>query len=562
MPNTIAFAALFAAPVIAFFLFQRYNPILASALTLVLGYLFLPEQTGIDLPMLPEFNKETATVGAVFLFATLSIAKWKAASFRQSRGLYQSEQVRALHVLPGWLPKHPVPKFLFIGLIPATLVTAFTNREPVVLGSGAVLPGYDLYSVAAFVMTTVVGILPILIGRRMFGHPEAQKTLLAVMAMSALVYSALVLVEIRLSPQMHNWVYGFHPFSFLQAIRGGFRPSVFTNHGLWLAIFNVMAALAAIGAYRAAIRPASPGQWLGIGLWLALVVMLSNSLGAFALLLLFLPIAIFTPVRAQLLTAAIIGMIILSYPVLRERGLVPVDTFVSIAQSIDADRAQSLSFRIDNEDAFLERVREKPLAGWGRFGRNFIYDEFTGKRVSVVDGYWIIVFSVGGYLSYILQYGLLTFAFFQILFRSRAASVGPETAALALILAVNLIDMILNGTATVITWIVAGAVIGRIEVASSDTNTQEEEDTGPIRGGRMRHRAMRGVKSSYARNSELMEQGSTRLKEQGPRTDAATRLESDVPNQRGDQYSRYTKVHSRALKEESRPKPRQNFRKR
>ena len=562
MPNTIAYAALFAAPVIAFLLFQRYNPIVASALTLILGYLFLPEDTEIDLPILPAYDKDTASIGAVIVFATLAISKWKTASLRQSRGLYQGEKVGTLHILPGWLPKHPVPKFLFLALIPAALITAFTNQESVVLGSGVRLRGYDLYSVAAYVMSTVIGILPILIGRRMFGHPEGQKTLLAVLAMTALAYSALVLVEIRLSPQLHRWVYGFHPFSFVQAVRGGYRPSVFTSHGLWLAIFNVMAVLAAIGAYKAAIKPLKPSLWLAIGLWMAAIVVLSNSLGALGLLLMFLPLAIFAPMRVQLLTAAVIGMIILTYPVLRERGIVPVDAFVSVAESVDADRARSLAFRIENEDAFLERVREKPLAGWGRFGRNFVYDEFTGERTTVVDGYWVIVFSVGGYLSYLLQYGLLTFAFFQILFRSKGLSVGPETAALSLILAANLIDMILNGTATVITWIVAGAMIGRVEVARERSSEEEEEDVGPIRGGRMRHRTMRGVKSSYARNSDLMDQGSTRLKEHGPRTDAATRLDSDVPNQRGDQYTRYRKAHSRALKDDASPKPRQNFRKR
>lgn len=563
MPNAIAFAALFVAPVIAFMLFKRYQPVLAAALTMVLGYLFLPEETGIDLPVLPEYNKQSVTVGAVFLFASLAISKWKTQSARRSRGLIHSGQQEPLHVLPGWLPRNPVVKFLFLAMIPAALVTTFTNTEPVVLGSGVVLPGYDLYSSLSFVMTTMVAVLPFLIGRRLFAHPEGQKTLLTVLALSAFAYSALVLVELRLSPQLHRWVYGFHPFSFAQAMRGGnFRPSVFTNHGLWLAIFNVIAILAAIGAYRARAKAVSPKMWVFVGTWLFLIVAVSNSLGAFLLLLLVLPVALFAPTRAQILTASIVGVLILSFPVMRERGLIPTDDIVAIAESANPDRAQSLNFRFENEDQFLARVGEKPLAGWGMFGRNFVYNEFTGERTTIIDGYWIIVFSTGGYLQYLLVYGLLTVAFFQLLFRSKADAIGPETAALTLILTVNLLDMVPNGTLTVITWIVAGAVVGRIEVLRESGKTAGAAEAGPIRGGRMRHRGMQGAVAPVTRAGKPVH-GSTRLQEEGARKDANSRLdplENEVPNQRGDQYSRYRQVHSRALREDT-PKPRQNFRK-
>ena len=47
-----------------------------------------------------------------------------------------------------------------------------------------------------------------------------------------------MLVEVRLSPQINTWIYGFFQHDFIQMMRyGGFRPIVFLPHGLWVAFF-------------------------------------------------------------------------------------------------------------------------------------------------------------------------------------------------------------------------------------------------------------------------------------------------------------------------------------
>ena len=54
------------------------------------------------------------------------------------------------------------------------------------------------------------------------------------------------LFEVRFSPQLNIWIYGFFQHDFQQMIRGGsFRPIVFLPHGLWVALFFLSTLVAA-----------------------------------------------------------------------------------------------------------------------------------------------------------------------------------------------------------------------------------------------------------------------------------------------------------------------------
>ena len=84
-------------------------------------------------------------------------------------------------------------------------------------------------------MSAAIAIVPFLLGMRVLGTVEAQAEFLRVLVVAACAYALLALFEVRMSPQLSNWVYGFFPHSFAQHIRsGGFRPVVFLPHGLWL----------------------------------------------------------------------------------------------------------------------------------------------------------------------------------------------------------------------------------------------------------------------------------------------------------------------------------------
>ena len=69
---------------------------------------------------------------------------------------------------------------------------------------------------------------------------------------------------------------------------------------------------------------------------------------------------------------------------------------VELARSLlNDERAQSLEFRLDNEDLLIAKALQRPIFGWGGWGRNFVYDESEHRRVTVVDGMWII--ALGSY---------------------------------------------------------------------------------------------------------------------------------------------------------------------
>ena len=108
---------------------------------------------------------------------------------------------------------------------------------------------------------------------------------------AALIYAPLCLLELRLSPQLHRWVYGYHQHDFVQTMRdGGYRPMVFMEHGLMVSFWMAAAALTAfwlwhertfrvLGLHRLRCRSGWCGSRPG---WPA-VVLLSHSAGAVVL---------------------------------------------------------------------------------------------------------------------------------------------------------------------------------------------------------------------------------------------------------------------------------------
>ena len=60
------------------------------------------------------------------------------------------------------------------------------------------------------------------------------------------------------------------------------------------------------------------------------------------------------------------------------------------------ERADSLDYRLENEDLLIAKALQRPILGWAGWGRNRVYDE-TGKDMTITDGYWIILFGTCGY---------------------------------------------------------------------------------------------------------------------------------------------------------------------
>lgn len=447
---------------------RRFDPARAFVLAVLGGFLFLPELTEIDLPLLPALTKHSVPILSVLLFWPL---------FRPPGPTGITGPARSL------LAGSPVMVLATLGLALGALATVVANGDRLFYGP-TVLPGMRLYDGLSQILSTLILVLPMLLARRFLARPEDHLLLLRLLCFAALGYSLLALFEVRMSPQLNNWTYGFFPHSWIQHYRGGgWRPIVFMIHGLVLSIFFCMAILAAAGLFR--IERDRRRMFLLACLWLILTLVLSKSLGALLIMLMILPVVLFLGVRGQLIGACLIAGLMLSYPVARSAGVIPIDWILKTAHDFDPARAQSFEFRVVNEERMLAKAEERPILGWGGWGRSRVFDPVTGADISTADGEWIIVLGVGGWVRYILEFGLLCLPLVFLLRNQKRYGIGMESSVLALMLSANILDLLPNSSITPITWLVAGALWGRLELGRIEAPAQGAETgaAGPARSG-------------------------------------------------------------------------------
>jgi hypothetical protein len=501
MPNTFAYVVFFLWPLVVIVLFLRLPVAAALAWSIIGGYLLIPLRTGYNFPMIPTIDKDalpSLMAGLMIIMVAgrqadvvrrdrrQTIADTGTTRQRPTPDTPQTKRVTFRRTLGG-----TVMWVLLLLACASSFLTVLANQDPVVVGE-VFLPGLRLYDAGSVLGRLLITLLPFLLARRYLATPESHVVLLKVFCIAALGYSLLALYEIRMSPQLNTKIYGFFAGgSFMQQVRGsGYRPVVFLQHGLWLGIFLAMAVLSAAALWCQTRQQRLPTAWRwgAATLWLLTVLVLSNSLGALIIGLLFLPVILFMGVRGQLLFAAIIAGCILTYPMLRGAGLVPVQTLLSWSSAISQERADSLGYRFRNEDILLAHANEKPLAGWGGYGRNRVRDDETGRDISTTDGMWIITIGTWGWVGYISQFGLLTLPLILLAARRRELEVSHATAGLALILAANLLDMIPNATLTPLTWLIGGALAGRYAIVPASKAPEEPRRT--IRAVRQRELAV------------------------------------------------------------------------
>jgi hypothetical protein len=309
-------------------------------------------------------------------------------------------------------------------------------------------------------------LIPFFLGRRYLGSAAANEDLLQSLALAGLLYSLPMLFEIRMSPQLHTWVYGYFPRSFLQQIRaGGFRPVVFLGHGLWVAFFTMTCVVASAALWRAGVRV----QRLSAGavtVYLGGILVLCKTAGSLIYAAVVVPLVRFASPRMQLRAAVLLVALAVLYPTMRALDLVPTESLLSLAGSVSDERAISLKTRFDQEKQLLDRASQRPLLGWGRYGRSFVYDAETGADTSITDGLWIITLGQFGYIGFLAQFGLLALTVWRSAAGLRTAADEKERlflAALALIVAISEVDLVPNASISGWTWLLAGALLGRSE---------------------------------------------------------------------------------------------------
>lgn len=482
-------------PLIAIIFFRAMRLPVAIIVTVMGGYLLLPENTALDLPLLPSLDKHTVPALTALVLAAIF-----AAQGRQETGLQ------------GFLPGSWIARFLIPALALSSFLTVLTNSDSISYPT-RFLPGLRPYDAFSAVLGSIMMVLALLLARKYLGSPAAQRLLLIAFCMAGLGYSLFALVEVRMSPQLNNWVYGFFPHSFIQHFRnGGWRPLVFLQHGLFLGIFLSMVLLATAGLIR--IDTPRRGKLILAAIWILGTLLVSKNLGATMVTVVLLPAILFFGMRGQLLVAAVIAGAFLSYPALRGANVLPIESVIRFANDINPQRASSFVTRLENEERMLAKASERPLFGWGGWGRSRVYDE-AGNDITIADGYWIIVLGVDGWAGYLARMGLLTVPIFLLLLKRGDNRVGMESSILALMLAANLIDMVPNSSITPLSWLLAGSLWGRLELgrqSAADTEVPQGPPTRssyqrvlPVTGAMAKHGVTTAADSPYTRQKQRIE---------------------------------------------------------
>ncbi len=339
---------------------------------LIVAWLFLPVAE-YEFKGIPEYNKMTATSLSLFI-ATL---------------LFEPNRVLAFR--PKWIDL-PI-----VALILAPFMSSLSN------GLGA----YDGMSEANSQLLRWG--LPYFIGRIYFNDYESMRELAFGLFLGGLIYLPFCWFEMRMSPQLHRLIYGYHQHGFMQTIRyGGYRPMIFLQHGLMVGMWMVTATLAGIALWQSGVVK----QVRGIPMWVLIAILFVTTImcrSSGAIVLLGVGLLAFTSIRymrTSLALAAIAAICVL-YIAVRASGTWDGSQLTEMTRNVfGADRAQSVETRFYNEEALSARARQQPVFGWGGWGRSRIHNEY-GKDVTITDSMWIITLGTNGALGVVAVLALI-----------------------------------------------------------------------------------------------------------------------------------------------------------
>lgn len=417
-------------------LFALLPPRRAVLVGFLAAWLFLPIAE-FEFRLVPEINKMTVTSLSVLL------------------GVVLFDLNRLINFRPRWLD---IPIALFCV---APMFSSLAN-------------GLGFYDGASEMLRQVLRWgFPYFIGRLYFTDLRGARELAVAVFIAGLIYVPLCLYEVRMSPQLHRMLYGYHQHEFFQHVRfGGWRPMVFMSHGLMVGAFMMAAALCGFWLWltKAMKQVAGiPLPFFIAALFLTTVMVKSVA----AIVLLFAGVVILTAVHYARnsipITAA--ATITVFYLLLRATGLWSGAGMVDVVEPILGERrAASLEFRLENERNLSQRAREQPLFGWGGWGRARVHDP-TGRDISVTDSLWIITLGNNGFfgLAALVAAVLLP----ALLLRRRIPPslwthpAAAPTAVLAVLLVLWMVDNLLNAMVNPVYLLAAGGLAGMVKVRAA-----------------------------------------------------------------------------------------------
>ncbi len=430
-------------------LYGKLPPRRAALVAFITAWMFLPNDT-YYFPGLPDYNKTFAASLAVLL-----------ATFLRDRGRLAAFRWR---LYDGVL--------LFWCLTP--MLSSLSN------GLGA----YDGFSNAKNYLTTWFA--PYLIGRLYFGNREAIRDLLWGLFLGALVYSPFCWLEMVMSPQLHNWVYGHHAHIFSQTVRPiGYRPTVFMQHGLMVGMWMAGGALAGLILWKwdGTVKTVFGFPLRTLVIVVVVTAVACQSFGAIGLLGAgYLIITLCRKLRfgLPLKLVALLPVLAVSMKV---AGLWTGEGMVNFFSKISEERAASFEFRALNEEMLIEKALARPVFGWGGWGRSRIYDE-AGNDISITDSYWIIIFGQSGITGLVSFALVMTWPVIGFLRRyppkTWAEPAIARAVPLVTLVALYFVDCLVNDMKSPLYILIAGAIA---TLVAESTGRREWDLISPMEAG-------------------------------------------------------------------------------
>ncbi|MDJ0508984.1 MAG: O-antigen ligase domain-containing protein [Crocosphaera sp.] len=422
------------------FIFINFSPRKAVIISFLVAWLFLPQRAGFSFPGIPDYTRISATCYSI-LFLTFIFDFRRIQTFKFN-----------------WLD---LPMLILC-------ISPFFSSTTNGLGS------YD--GLSETLSQTVRFGLPYFLGRIYLNNLLGLNQLAKSIFISGLIYMPLCLYETRMSPQLHRIVYGYFAHSFAQTIRyGGFRPTVFMIHGLEVGMWMMAVTLIAIWLWQAkVIKKVGPLPMTGIVMALIITLILVKSTGAYLYFIYGLIILFFAKKIRNSLPLLILVIALSSYLFFASTGNVTIQAaepvLSAISSNISEARAQSLQFRLENEELLAAKALEKPVFGWGGWSRSRVYDyNWEGELVdiSVTDSLWIIIYGRNGMVGLVSLYAAFFIPVCIFTLKRYPAKfwfhpqVAP-TACLAVVITLYMLDNTLNALFNPIFVLICGGITGLV----------------------------------------------------------------------------------------------------
>ena len=407
------------------FIFAILPPRRAVITAFILGWLFMP-LASFGLSGLPDYEKRSAICTSVLL-ATL---------------LFHPDVL--LRLRPRWVD---LPMAAFCA---CPIASSLSNEMGLYDGLSMTFGNLVMWG------------LPYIIGRAYFTRLEHLRELAIGFTVGGLVYAPFCLWESRMSPQLHQYVYGFAT-GWGEVKYGGYCPKVFMNNGLELAMWMITTVVVGFWLWASGSLKRLRGLPFD-RLLLGLLVVAVLCRGTGAIFLLTVGIALWfalkwTKLRLPALVLLTFGPF---YFITRSAGLWSGrETSDLVSMVVNQRRAESLLVRLVNEDMLAAKALQRPLFGWGGWGRNRVFDE-EGRDLTITDGYWIIVLGSFGAVgltswtvSLLLPMGIMVKRYPAPAWRD--PSLAPPSA-ISIVVNLHLIDCIANAFPNSVYILSLGAV--------------------------------------------------------------------------------------------------------